>query len=214
MIAGHPSPTTERPRTTQRPRTTDRPDYLEATDEDDLPTSFRVWLDDPDRADDVADEVRDHPGVDQVVVNAGGPSGQLDAAPSPLDDQDIAEAVDSLEMAIVFLCTGRRCPEPTDDERAQLETDLEAHPDVREVVFESQEDAYERALELLEDGSGLTDELDPAMLPASCHVWAEDPEAYLEDPQRVADFAEGFATHPGVERIVDPLAELGHRVGE
>lgn len=83
----------------------------------------------------------------------------------------------------------------TPEERAEIQQTLEDNPAVGEVIYESQEQAYERAQELYEDGDS-SDYLSPEFLPSSFRVALEDPEEY----ESVRSAVEGL---PGVESIYD-----------
>ncbi len=103
--------------------------------------------------------------------------------------------VGQVEVSI-FLCDGRTCPEITEEQREQLETDLEEHQVVEEVFYESKQEAYDRFVELFSDQPNLIESVDADVLPASFRV-------RLQNPQLFAVIADEFAAYPGVEEIVD-----------
>lgn len=117
--------------------------------------------------------------------------------PEPATEGDVAVADDAARFDVsLFLCDGQLCPEISPDERQQLHDDLEVHPAVAEVFFESKEQALERFRVLFEDQPELADSVDFDTLPASFRV-------KLHDPEQVAAIAEEFAAYPGVEEVVD-----------
>jgi cell division transport system permease protein len=103
--------------------------------------------------------------------------------------------VGKVEVSI-FLCDDRTCPAITPEQQEQLRTELEGEPVVREVFYESKQEAYERFRELFKDQPSLIESIDPDTLPASFRV-------RLENPQLFSVIADQFAAYPGVEEIVD-----------
>lgn len=117
--------------------------------------------------------------------------------PEPATEGDVAVADDAARFDVsVFLCDGRICPEISPDEQHQLHDDLDAHPAVAEVFFESKEQSLERFRALFDDQPELADSVDVDTLPASFRV-------KLHDPEQIGAIAEEFAAYPGVEEVVD-----------
>lgn len=87
-----------------------------------------------------------------------------------------------------------------DEQRAQIEADLRAQPQVEEVFYESQTDAYERFKEQFEN-SAIVNNVTAEQLPESFRVKLEDPEQYAV----VASAVQG---QPGVDEVADSRALL------
>ncbi len=191
----------------------DRPDVLESTDPDALPAAFRVWVEDPQQAGQLVGAFETRPGVEAVIVNVGTPVPGEDPPDAAWADDDIASALASAPVLTIFLCTGQVCDEPSTADRAQLESDLDAHPQVTRFEYESQEEAYERLLKLFEGQETLTDVMDPSTTPASYRVWVDDPVPFFEDPSRARELAEAFEPRPGVDEVVDALEPSRHHLG-
>lgn len=107
---------------------------------------------------------------------------------------------DKVEVS-VFLC-GPDSEEPscaggkvTDEQRTQIEADLRALPQVEEVFYESQQQAYERFKEQFKD-TAIAQNVTPDSLPESFRVKLVDPTQY--------DIVAGaFQGRPGVELVQD-----------
>ncbi len=82
------------------------------------------------------------------------------------------------------------------EQRDSLRRDLEANPQVEEVLFESKEQAYSNALIQFEDEPELRRALRPDTLPASFRV-------KLVDPRQYEVVVSQFKDYPGIEEIVD-----------
>jgi len=89
----------------------------------------------------------------------------------------------------------------TDDQRAALEADLRAMPEVDEVFYESQQDAYELFQEQFSDSPDLVENVTADVLPESFRV-------KLDDPTQFQVVAEAFVGRPGVEEVQDQKALL------
>jgi cell division transport system permease protein len=89
----------------------------------------------------------------------------------------------------------------TDEQRAELQADLEAMPEVQTVYYESQDEAYEQFRRQFEDSPDLVENVTADALPESFRV-------KLEDPTQFAVVAEAFASRPGVEEVQDQKALL------
>ena len=113
---------------------------------------------------------------------------------------------DKVEVS-VYLC-GELSDAPTcggqavsDAQRAELEADLRAMPQVDEVFYESQQDAYEHFQEQFADSPDLVENVTADVLPESFRV-------KLDDPTQFAVVAEAFVNRPGVEEVQDQKALL------
>lgn len=113
---------------------------------------------------------------------------------------------DKVEVS-VYLC-GELSQAPTcggqavsDAQRADLEADLRAMPEVDEVFYESQQDAYEHFQEQFADSPDLVENVTSDVLPESFRV-------KLDDPTQFAVVAQAFQSRPGVEEVQDQKALL------
>jgi cell division transport system permease protein len=112
---------------------------------------------------------------------------------------------DRVEVS-VFLCgadsTAPSCAggAVTDEQRDEIEADLRALPQVEEVFYESQQEAYERFQEQFAD-SAIAENVTPEALPESFRV-------KLADPTQYAVVASAFDGRPGVELVQDQRAIL------
>jgi cell division transport system permease protein len=112
---------------------------------------------------------------------------------------------DRVEVS-VFLCgadsTAPSCAggAVTDAQRDEIEADLRALPQVDEVFYESQQEAYERFQEQFTD-SAIAENVTPEALPESFRV-------KLSDPTQYAVVASAMADRPGVELVQDQRAIL------
>ena len=113
---------------------------------------------------------------------------------------------DKVEVS-VYLC-GELSSAPTcggqavsDTQRADLEADLRAMPEVDEVFYESQQDAYEHFQEQFSDSPDLVENVTADVLPESFRV-------KLDDPTQFAVVAQAFRSRPGVEEVQDQKALL------
>ena len=113
---------------------------------------------------------------------------------------------DKVEVS-VYLC-GELSDRPTcggqavsDAQRAALEAELRAMPQVDEVFYESQQDAYEHFQEQFADSPDLVENVTADVLPESFRV-------KLDDPTQFQVVAEAFVGRPGVEEVQDQKALL------
>jgi cell division transport system permease protein len=95
-------------------------------------------------------------------------------------------------------CTGSPVSE---DQRSELLADLRSTPQVQEVFYESQEDAFERFQEQFADSPDLVENVTADALPESFRV-------KLEDPTQFEVVASAFRDRPGVEEVQDQKALL------
>lgn len=108
---------------------------------------------------------------------------------------------DKVEVS-VFLCgtssTAATCngAPVTDSERTALQADLTAMPQVEQVYYESQAQAYEQFRQNFKDSPDLVDNVSADALPESLRV-------KLRDPTQFAVIASAFRDRPGVEEVQD-----------
>ena len=89
----------------------------------------------------------------------------------------------------------------TQVQRDELLADLEATPEVEDVFYESQEEAYEHFKEQFEDTPDLVQNVSVAALPESFRV-------KLRDPTQFEVVAAAFDGRPGIEEVQDQKALL------
>ena len=89
----------------------------------------------------------------------------------------------------------------TDAQRVELEADLRSLPEVDEVFYESQQQAYERFTEQFADSPDLVENVTADVLPESFRV-------KLDDPTQFEAVAIAFQDRPGVEEVQDQKALL------
>jgi cell division transport system permease protein len=100
----------------------------------------------------------------------------------------------------VFMCnefdTGARCADGavTPEQQETIEQTLTAHPEVREVFFESQDEAYERFRERFQDS--IADNISAEQLQESYRV-------ELENPERFEGVVSAVSGLQGVHQVVD-----------
>ena len=102
------------------------------------------------------------------------------------------------ELSRAATCNGAAVSE---QQRAELLADLEAMPEVREVFYESQEQAYAHFTEQFADSPDLVENVTADVLPESFRV-------KLEDPTQFEVVASAFRDRPGVEEVQDQKALL------
>lgn len=106
---------------------------------------------------------------------------------------------DKVEIS-VFMCNeyavGDGCAEGqvTDEQRSEIEQTLEAHPEVREIHYETQEEAYVHFKEHFEDS--IAESITPDQLQESFRVELQDPELFAG----VVSAVDGL---PGVQQVQD-----------
>jgi cell division transport system permease protein len=94
----------------------------------------------------------------------------------------------------------------TPEQRAAIGTSLEENELVKEVIYESKEEAYSRFQEQFKDSPDLVDNVRPQALPESYRVKLDDPEQFVV----VASAVEGM---PGVDQVVDQREILDRLFG-
>ncbi|MQA84381.1 MAG: FtsX-like permease family protein [Streptosporangiales bacterium] len=114
---------------------------------------------------------------------------------------------DKVEVT-VFLCTSSsssaRCKDngpATDDQKGQIQRDLQAMPQVRRVYYESQEAAYQRFKSQFRNSTALVQVTRPGDIPDSFRV-------KLSRPQEYRVVASAVAGRPGVDSVLDEQASL------
>ena len=113
---------------------------------------------------------------------------------------------DKVEVS-VYLCgegssTGTCNGTPvTEEQRNQLQTDLQSTPLVEKVYYESKQDAYKRFREQFKDSPDLVQNVTPDALPESFRV-------KLKDPTQFEVVASAFRDRPGVDEVQDQKALL------
>jgi cell division transport system permease protein len=113
---------------------------------------------------------------------------------------------DRVEVS-VYLCgeasSGGACggTPVTEEQRQALLSDLESMPQVQEVFYESQDDAYKRFREQFADSPDLVENVTADALPESFRV-------KLTDPEQFDVVASSFQGRPGVEQVQDQKALL------
>jgi cell division transport system permease protein len=113
---------------------------------------------------------------------------------------------DRVEVS-VYLCgeasTGGACggTPVTDQQRRDIGSDLRDMPQVQEVFYESQDEAYQRFREQFSDSPDLIDNVTADALPESYRV-------KLVDPTQFEVVASAFRDRPGVEQVQDQKALL------
>jgi cell division transport system permease protein len=113
---------------------------------------------------------------------------------------------DKVEVS-VYLCgessDGATCggTPVTDEQRREIGDDLRAMPQVREVFYESQQQAYDRFREQFADSPDLVENVTAEALPESYRV-------SLRDPEQFEAVASALRDRPGVEQVQDQKALL------
>jgi len=113
---------------------------------------------------------------------------------------------DKVEVS-VFLCGASSAGAPCNgtpvsaEQRAQLAADLRAMPQVQDVFYESQADAYQRFRQQFADSPDLVQNVTPDALPESFRV-------KLRDATQFDVVAGAFRSRPGVEQVQDQKALL------
>jgi cell division transport system permease protein len=113
---------------------------------------------------------------------------------------------DKVEVS-VYLCGEASTDAPcegtpvTDEQRREIGEDLRAMPQVQEVFYESQQEAYQRFREQFADSPDLVENVTADALPESYRV-------KLNDPTQFAVVASSLQGRPGVEQVQDQQALL------
>ena len=102
------------------------------------------------------------------------------------------------DLSQAATCNGAAVSE---EQRSELQADLEAMPEVADVFYESQEEAYEHFTEQFADSPDLVENVTAEALPESFRV-------KLADPTQFEVVASAFRDRPGVEEVQDQKALL------
>src|ERR1700754_1447905 len=97
---------------------------------------------------------------------------------------------DKIEVAIFLK------PDISDDQRASLEGSLKGDPNVREVIYESKDEAFKKFQSMFADVPAVVDAVKPGQLPESFRVGLKNPEQY-------AAVRESYVGKDGVDQIID-----------
>ncbi len=81
-------------------------------------------------------------------------------------------------------------------QRSRLEAELNEHPVVADVIYESKQDAFEHFQDVFRDNETVLDGVTPDILPASFRV-------KLTDPEEFAVVESAFKGYPGVDQVSD-----------
>ncbi len=95
------------------------------------------------------------------------------------------------------------CPDGavTEEQRTQIEADLNALPEVDTVFYESQQEAYDRFREQFKNNPAILENVTADVLPESFRV-------KLTNPEDFAVVYSAFNGRPGVEQVQDQRALL------
>ena len=115
---------------------------------------------------------------------------------------------DKVEVSVYLCGEGSGSSSPncngqavTDEQRTQLQEDLQATPLVEKVYYESKQDAYKRFKEQFKESPDLVQNVTPDALPESFRV-------KLKDPTQFEVVASAFRDRPGVDEVQDQKALL------
>jgi cell division transport system permease protein len=97
-------------------------------------------------------------------------------------------------------------PDVPDDQRTSLQAELNANPQVENVVYETSQQAYDKFRELFADEPALVDNVGPEDLPESFRV-------KLRNPQDFGIIESQYQSWPGVEDISDQREVLDRFFG-
>jgi cell division transport system permease protein len=89
----------------------------------------------------------------------------------------------------------------TEEQRAAFEDELSNNSEVDDVIYESKEQAYEKAKQIFADDEAVLDSIGPESLPASFRV-------SLVDPERFEIVRSQYVDYPGVDDITDQRQTL------
>lgn len=103
---------------------------------------------------------------------------------------------DDIEMSIFLERT------VTDEQRDGLKNELESDPQVDSVIYESQEEAYNRFREQFKESPDLVESVRPEALPESFRV-------KLVDPEELESVAKKYSGQTGVDQVADQEEIVG-----
>ena len=118
---------------------------------------------------------------------------------------------DKVEVS-VFLCADGDAAEPcngravTEDQRKSILDEIHALPQVKDVFYESQAEAYQHFKEQFKDSPDLVNNTTPDQLPESYRV-------KLKDPKKFAIIKSALEGKPGVNSVIDQRKLLSQLFG-
>ncbi len=110
-------------------------------------------------------------------------------------NQGVDNANDRFKGGIEFIVYLQ--PEVTEDQKASIEGDLNANPDVKDITYVDQDATYDEFVELFGDSPQLVETVTPEILPPSFRVAPE-----VQDPEVVQALGEQFSEKAGVYDVV------------
>ncbi|MFL6205131.1 MAG: cell division protein FtsX [Acidimicrobiales bacterium] len=110
-------------------------------------------------------------------------------------NQGVNNANDRFKGGIEFIVFLQ--PESTQEQKASVQADLEANPDVREIHYVDQDETYEEFKKIFEGQTQLIETVSPEVLPPSFRV-----EPVTKDPEVVQALGETFRSKAGVYEVV------------
>ncbi len=110
-------------------------------------------------------------------------------------NQGVNNANDRFKGGIEFIVYLQ--PEVTEDQKASIEGDLNANPDVKDITYVDQDATYDEFVELFGDSPQLVETVTPEILPPSFRVAPE-----VQDPEVVQALGEQFSEKAGVYDVV------------
>jgi cell division protein FtsX len=163
----------------------DQPSLIHGTTPDELPTSFRLYLNDPARADRPIARYQNRPGVDTVIRRGGASAftNLRDVAILPTTRRPLAE---------IFMTVAA-----TSSEVAAIRTALAQDPSVLSSTFLDHRDAYDEFAKIFKDQPALVNSTKPSDLPESFRVLLRNPE---RDSLQTR-----YEGRPGVDTVIVPV---------
>jgi cell division transport system permease protein len=109
--------------------------------------------------------------------------------------QGVENANDRFKGGIEFIVYLQ--PKISDEQKASIQRDLEANPDVKAATFVNQDDSYKEFRRLFADSPALLDTISADILPPSYRVAPR-----IQDPEVVKALGDQFSGKPGVYEVV------------
>ncbi|MEO7429403.1 MAG: permease-like cell division protein FtsX, partial [Acidimicrobiales bacterium] len=109
--------------------------------------------------------------------------------------QGVENANDRFKGGIEFIVYLQ--PQITEDQKASLQRDLDANPDVKEYSFVNQDQTFEEFKRLFQNSPQLVETVTPEILPPSFRVAPR-----IQDPAVVKALGDQFTGKPGVYEVV------------
>jgi cell division transport system permease protein len=110
-------------------------------------------------------------------------------------NQGVNNANDRFKGGIEFIVYMQ--PEVTEEQKASIEGDLDANPDVKSFDYVNQDETYEEFVRLFGDSPQLVETVTPEILPPSFRVAPQ-----VQDPEVVQALGDQFNQKPGVYDVV------------